>query len=82
MSGDGTEYDSYTMAETQAHIIAQTRRLIECSDKKQLVGLVHHIDSFSLEEPPSSDTTLMLALLRQSAISAWARPAVAAKRSV
>ena len=51
-------YDSYMMLEMQSHVIVQTRRLVECSDRSTLIGLLQHIEGFSIPPTNGSDPLL------------------------
>ena len=68
-------YDSYTMLEMQSHIIAQTRRLVECSDRRTLIGLLQHIEGFSIPQTNGSDPLLTVTnpMLRRTTKSSRTR---------
>ena len=68
-------YDSYTMLEMQSHIIAQTRRLVECSDRRTLIGLLQHIEGFSIQQTNGSDPLLTVTnpMLRRTTKSSRTR---------
>ena len=68
-------YDSCTMLEMQSHIIAQTCRLVECSNRRTLIGLLQHIEGFSIQQTNGSDPLLTVTnpMLRRTTKNSRAR---------